>query len=190
MFKNKKIILIFFFIFIFFFLSYRNVFASFSVEYNGETLELPDLPDGLLENYFILSSGSSYRIYTSDYEFTYKESRGYLTLENGSCQYCTLFFGSWDDWAGSSGASGVSDINAVVYSNFDIKDSSGNVVFLSSPQQGEEAQVILAPVVAQVEMSQTLSETVKLLPLIIVVVVSFLGLRKALRMLFRVLRTS
>ena len=74
-------------------------------------------------------------------------------------------------------------------SSFDIYDNNGNLVF-QVPPQVEEVQGILAPVVEKVEMSQTLSEIVKLLPLIIVVVVSFLGLRKALQMLFKVLRTS
>lgn len=46
----------------------------------------------------------------------------------------------------------------------------------------------LAPIMSQVEMKTVLLEIIKVLPMILVVVVSFLGLRKALRMLSTLLR--
>ena len=53
-----------------------------------------------------------------------------------------------------------------------------------------ETQGTLAPVVHKVEMQGVLKEILLIIPLIIVVVVSFLGLRKALKTLFQVLRRS
>lgn len=73
-----------------------------------------------------------------------------------------------------------------IYSNRDVySGASKDVVFFQAPPQG-----ILAPIVEGTKMETTLQEVIHLLPLIIVVVVSFLGLRKALRTLSKVLHQS
>lgn len=73
-----------------------------------------------------------------------------------------------------------------IYSNRDVYfGASKDVVFFHVPPQG-----ILAPIVEGTKMETTLQEVIHLLPLIIVVVVSFLGLRKALQMLSTLLRRA
>lgn len=71
-----------------------------------------------------------------------------------------------------------------IYSNRDVYASaSKDMLFFQVPP-------LLAPVVEKMKMKITLQEVVQLLPTILVVVVSFLGLRKALQVLSRILRQS
>lgn len=73
-----------------------------------------------------------------------------------------------------------------IYSNRDVYlGASRDTIFFQAPPQG-----MLAPIVEGTKMETTLQEVIHLLPLIIVVVVSFLGLRKALRMLSTLLRRA
>lgn len=53
-----------------------------------------------------------------------------------------------------------------------------------------ETQGTLAPIIHKVETKGTMMEIIQILPLIIVVLVSFLGLRKALKMLSTLLNRS
>ena len=81
------------------------------------------------------------------------------------------------------------------YSNFDILDNNGNVVFQQPPLEEEtpvveKQETTLAPIVEGMETKKTLAEVVGILPLIIVVVVSLVGLRKALKMLLGVLHRA
>ena len=70
----------------------------------------------------------------------------------------------------------------------DIYNTSGSeVVFQAPPQQVEG---VLAPVVKKVELEEVTQEIIKIIPLIIAVVVSFLGLHKGLALLFRILHNS
>lgn len=74
----------------------------------------------------------------------------------------------------------------IIYSNIDIYNGiKSDDIFFQAPPQG-----ILAPIVEGTKMETTLQEVIHLLPLIIVVVVSFLGLRKALQMLSTLLRRA
>lgn len=66
----------------------------------------------------------------------------------------------------------------------DLKDYNGNVVFQKAPHLS-----LLAGIVEQQEM-KPLEEILTLLPIVMIVVVSFLALRKALAVLFNFLRTS
>lgn len=59
--------------------------------------------------------------------------------------------------------------------------------FFQQPPQEVAPQMVLAPIVEEMEMEVTLKEIIQILPLIIVIVVSFLGLRKALQMLLSLL---
>lgn len=100
---------------------------------------------------------------------------------------------SYDGTEISSSWGGVS---ALRLSTFDIKDQAGNVVFQKTPPQTppqEEIQggqeTTLAPIVQETEM-KPLQEILGIIPIVIVVMVGFLALRKALALLFRTLRQS
>lgn len=77
---------------------------------------------------------------------------------------------------------GLSD--KLVYSSFHVKKSNGDIFFQCAPL------VRLVPIMKQVEMGATIIQIIQLLPTILVVVVSFLGFRKALRILSKVLHQS
>lgn len=81
----------------------------------------------------------------------------------------------------------ISGVKSYFYAEFTVKNSSGEVVepfFLVPPATLEEV------LKAEKTEVKTMQEILGVLPLIIVVVVSFLGLRKALRMLETFLRRS
>lgn len=73
-------------------------------------------------------------------------------------------------------------------STYDIMDKDGINVVFHQPTLGKVTT--LAPVVNKVEMSPVLKEIIAILPLILVVVVSLIGLRKALKMLSQLLHRS
>lgn len=91
----------------------------------------------------------------------------------------------------SAGSSiSISGVNSYFYSEFTIKNNSGEVVepfFQLAPQSTLGLMEILEQ---EKEQAKTMKEIVAILPLIIVVVVSLVGLRKALRMLLNILKTS
>lgn len=72
----------------------------------------------------------------------------------------------------------------IFYSNINVLNTDGTVFFHPAPQG------IVARQVEKVEMSQVLQEIITLLPQILVVVVSLVGLRKGLKMLETFLRQS
>ena len=76
----------------------------------------------------------------------------------------------------------------IVYSDLDIYDKQGNLVFPVPVQEITLAQVLEKEKAEKPEM--VLKEIVLILPLIIVIVVSFLGLRKALRILSTLLHRA
>ncbi len=73
-------------------------------------------------------------------------------------------------------------------SSFDLKDKDGNVVFQGASQ--EALATIIRPQVEGIQLQTILQEIIQILPLTIAVVVSFLGLRKALSWLLTRLRQS
>lgn len=80
-------------------------------------------------------------------------------------------------------------------SNYDIYDENNELVFPQPPVEEEtpveeKQEITLAPIVEEVETEKTLMEVVGILPLIIVVVVSLVGLRKALKILLTVLKRA
>lgn len=74
-------------------------------------------------------------------------------------------------------------------------ETSDEIFFQPTPLEvetpvEEKQEITLAPIVEEVEAKKTLAEVVGILPLIIVVVVSLVGLRKALKMLLAVLHRA
>ena len=72
------------------------------------------------------------------------------------------------------------------YGNFDLKTVDGETVFQQPPQK----EKTLSQIVEVVETEKTLAEVVGILPMILMIIVGLIGLRKALTMLSRLLRRS
>lgn len=102
----------------------------------------------------------------------------------------SLFSQSLNYVSENASVSAHSDFDMTTYRvNFDVKDTSGNVVFPKAPQE-EQVELTLLPVVEQVEMKGILQEILEILPIVMIVVVSYLALRKALSLLFQLLHQS
>ncbi len=116
-----------------------------------------------------------YYTYTLDYDAHCKSF-----VSNGLSKYSIVE-------PGSEVSTGAFKLDKLVYSNVEIKDKDGNVVFqgASQPTRGTLAKVVKAET-----MKNPLQEILGILPLTLVVVVSFLGLRKALTWLSTLLKQS
>ena len=69
--------------------------------------------------------------------------------------------------------------NQEAFTNFDILDNNGNVVF-QAPPQVQETQAIIVEQVGELEMNRTLSEILGILPIVIVVIVGLIAIRKGI----------
>ena len=80
------------------------------------------------------------------------------------------------------------------FTSSDLRDTNNNVVFQGAPQEEQGRTLILTPIVeqeeTQQEMNKTLQQILTLLPIVMIIVVSCLALRKGLALLFRILRQS
>ncbi|MGN1327824.1 MAG: hypothetical protein ACI4VQ_07110 [Clostridia bacterium] len=197
MFKNKKFLIIFFltaFILIF---SFSSCFAVAVTSSNAQTIY------NQVEDYCTTNNITIYDyIITSDgyvYVATRENYSMYVNhLWDGdfiNCTGCTIFyFGTEDSFnvaVSSTNGSNYTEVTEsegkyITYSSYDVLDSDGVLFFLQTPLR----MGVLAPIVEKVEMIPVMKEIVGVLPLIIVVVVSLVGLRKALRMLSTLLRKA
>ena len=158
--------------------------ADFDVKYENEIRSLPDIPEDLLNNYkyFFIRCYSSFAILYCSNSNVIKGQSNYLKLYNSeygktSWKYSTEGTYNFDD----------ATISALVYANDDLYDTDGNVVFQKARQ---ELATIIRPQVEGIQLQEILQEIIQILPLTIAVVVSFLGLRKALSWLLTRLRQS
>ena len=95
----------------------------------------------------------------------------------------------------SNGTCGLSGYFNILWSDIDIVNESGNVVFQGAPQEvtpeTPEITTTLVEQATQAEMGETLLETIKTyLIYLVIFVVSMLAIWKAIRFLRSVLRTS
>lgn len=74
----------------------------------------------------------------------------------------------------------------VAYSTLDILNEDGSVFF----RQPEVEKMVLAPVLEVVEMDKVLIQIIQILPMILVVVVSLVGLRKGWQVLSKLLHRA
>ena len=80
------------------------------------------------------------------------------------------------------------DVKATILSsNYDVKNSDGNVVFQVPPAV---AQTTLAPIIQEAPMEETMTEIVKILPIILIILVGLIGLRKGLALLSQTLQKA
>lgn len=73
-----------------------------------------------------------------------------------------------------------------VYSNYTLKSVDGNVVFQSAPHK----EGILTPIATSMDFSQVMTEVLQILPMMLLILISLIGLMKAIKLLFKVLRQS
>lgn len=198
MLKNKKI----FFILLLTFLFLITFFTSNTKAYTVNNIDFGDvpLPDDIPVAYVLYQTN-----YGGDrsYALVYAPISDFskIMLKELSVGYCLEFYSkdgnstvsikrcyfnpstsSWDVPEDINKGFGFSK---ALSSNYDIFDNSGNVFFQKAPLLTKMAQVV-----QESKPEETLKEIVGILPLILVVVVSLIGLHKALSMLFRLLRQS
>lgn len=201
--KNKKILIIALFLILFCLLGCSRCFAS-SIPYNMEEF-------GDSNKYFVVFKAEDKKVFlisfaaqaTSDdgscfwgtgeciriYE--YVDSAWVLKVDNlMETTYSYFDIGPYRRYLRVHSLEGGSPGGhiEVVGSNFDIMktNDSSEIFFPKTPLRNG----IVAQSVERVEMSQVLQEIITLLPLILVVMVSLVGLRKGLKMLETFLRQS
>lgn len=179
--------------------------ASLEVENNGEIVSLPDLPIDINNpnlHYVVAYNYYGYHfLYYEGNEFDriefwpngdspdvvvfLKEDGSIIDSKNGDSIYLYDYnskngvWGSPRPWGGLSGT-GVK----VFYSSENVYNEDGTVFFRRTPLG------IVGEALETTPMEGVLMEIVKILPLILVLVVSLLGLRKCLKTLSTLLRQA
>lgn len=202
---KKKFLYILAFLLLFICLNCTSVFADEFVlvdEYNN--MDLSRVFELVGDNNFFIVRSASHNSYNtfivpygytvrmvSDYEFSIYDTSGnssyfdyiycYVNAQRTGLSFRDIQHSHWyvDNFSGGPGLSGSS--GCIFYSTVDIYDTDGTIFF--------QAPLTLTPLAKIVEESNPkgiLGEIIVILPLIIVVVVSFLGLRKALTLLLEV----
>lgn len=197
--KNKKIIFIVLFAILFILFGCSKSFASVEYELNGNKVQLPDLLPEMKDKHYILVYTDYYPGYqfiiakdwTTDSIF-YTDGGKYIYYDNNaSFDYYLCrsnndelkweYFGTYN----YINYDGRPDL--MMFSTENIYNSDKSTIFFQGLLQGHLAP-ILWEVTSQEEL--VLQETIALLPLILVVVVSLVGLRKGLKMLETFLHQS
>lgn len=209
--KNKKILFIFLMLALFTLLCTSKSFASTSIDfkYNDEDYSLNY--DSVFDNKCFVIVHSNY--YNCFMAYSFNDSVQYFNLgyklyvgednrikfSNGS-EFIdinhTVYKYKNDTWVHSDTGDDGSTLDlkyfpngsnsSFLYCPYTIYNIDGSIFFRIAPQ----VQGIVAQQVETVKMSQTLVEVIALLPMILVVLVSLVGLRKGLKMLETFLRQS
>lgn len=198
--KNKKVLVVFLLIILFTVLCSSSCFAD-TFSYNTIVLDVAKQVAG--EKAFCIyydNDGNIMLAVSANVHYkqiVYNVERGgiYFKVSPSSSNLCRSDVYRYDgstfnhisnyDICENSGNTGYNG-KLFLYSTIDIYNDleSDKIFFLKTPQ------VIVARQVEEVEMSQVQAEILGILPLILALVVSFLGLRKALKMLATFLRRS
>lgn len=186
-------------------------FASFVVTYEDINISIPDLPFSLedtTQNVFLYVTyrTDAYSESSPYYGTPYYQTLYLITTDASDFYYnnfnCTLYTyskgfngklsNSLDSGEWSSGVTGSYSAlknrtnMSLIFSTCDVLDKDGSVVFQATPQ----VEGIIAKQIQPEEMNKTLQEIVGILPIVMIVVVSYLALRKALKMLSSSLKQS
>lgn len=205
------IIFLIFNIFIFIIANSCLAVSKISFEYDGQSLSA-SLDSSLSDfNYvFIDVSKSMYNTYsynicfsTSEPVFYYSSSNRLSVKPSSDTLYMLSFLGLSDLDSVSSSISSIksddleshdisgssfSSASTFVFSTFDIKDTDGNLVFQAAPQEGEQTMILTK--ITSVDFSQVMMEVLAMLPILLVVLIGLLALRKAIQLLLKTLRQS
>lgn len=213
-----KILFILSFMFLILLLFNTNSFASFSFEYNGTTHVLPNIEETYTFNgttyntsnfkhklvldfkngsdnvyqVFLYNCSSDTCIVSKPYDdlsnlyFTNIES--FIQLQKVNSGDLEIIGANTSPVCNPYYKSFAFEIGQVVYSDIDIYLDDGETVLFYVPAQEVLAQVLVREKAEKPEM--VMKEIVVILPLIIVIVVSLVGLRKALTMLSTLLHRA
>lgn len=204
--KNKKILIIALFLILFCLLGCSKCFASVSYTYNGNKVTLPEIPEKEgYTNYLIYYANDNpnivqLKLFPTDlsyYPKVYKPN-GCLTLGTYNSSVSSLSPSYYydvekgTDWkkTDDSGYIGGIELSNIVACTTDIYYYDGNQMTDDKPFFQVTPQVVLAPQVEEIQLSQTLEEVLGILPTTLVVLVSLVGLRKGLKMLETFLHQS
>lgn len=199
----NKMLLIFVVFVIAVFACFSNVKAS-STKYITANNVTYTLPDECTDNFFICENVNNtvYLIFGNYTDWKFSENNGDVVvnnINNGSVQNFTVYVVSKDSynfnnytnkftttWTSINPQKNVSYAGCkVLYSTSDLYTASGDIFFQKTP-----VPVLVEVMSPEVVEKKTIQEILGVLPLTIVVVVSFLGLRKGLQMLLSFLRRS
>lgn len=204
--KNKKILIIALFLILFCLLGYSKSFAAVSYTYNGNKITLPEIPEkeGYI-NYLIYYANDNpnivqLKLFPTDlsyYPTVYKPNGclGLNTYNNTVGSPAPSYFYDVEkgtDWTktSDSGYIGVINPSNIVACTTDIYYTDGKQKTDDKPFFQVTPQVVLAPQVEEIQLSQALEEVLGILPMTLVVLVSLVGLRKGLKMLETFLHQS
>lgn len=163
------------------FITYEpNVFCQVSLVLSNSSFYLK-VDGGILSRcYFEDSSNPVYR-----YDFTGGGA------SRSSTDFSSISLNSFETVSRGSGSTAWDYSVFSGYSSVDIYDSDNNVLFQGASQPVEETnQVVLAEIVEPMEMDKTLAEILGILPIVIVVIVSLIAIRKAIAFLRTLLHRS
>lgn len=143
-------------------------------------------------NIFFLYSDSpikqnDYYFYSGEYSATQPIFYKWLSVnsaQNGVIDFSTASFSS-------SNGMNLPDDYQILSSNHDIYDYYDNLVFQAPPQEQIQAtSLVIAPQVEGVQMNKVLQEILGILPVILLVIVGLLAIRKGIQMIMAFLRKS
>ena len=181
-------------------ISNTKSFAVTGTNVNGETLEIPDFSHLLADNapYYFVYMHSSTGVLRLVMSWEKSATLGPTDIYVPYARYLYEYNDEWilvNTYSSAKPFAGVtsSTVGNIYYSNFDIVDNSGNVVFQAPPLEEEtpveeKQATTLAPIVEGVEAKKTLAEVVGILPVVLVVILGLLAMRKAIRFLMRILK--
>ena len=203
--KNKKILIIALFLILFCLFGCSKCFASVSYTYNGNKITLPEIPEkeGYI-NYLIYYANDNpnivqLKLFPTDLSYypTVYKPNGCLAINT----YNTVSFlapsyfydvEKGSGWTKTSDSGYIGDIKPsnIVACTTDIYYTDGKQKTDDKPFFQVTPQVVLAPQVEEIQLSQALEEALGILPMTLVLLVSLVGLRKGLKMLVTFLRQS
>lgn len=197
---SKRILLIFLFLILFIFLINTSVYAT------EETYELNEIVTAEYPYYVIIKRPSDENYYLFSCKGTYTMHGSGLTLhvDSNGVRIFSNVNNVWISCTEVPNSSSYSngdikfyssfDSSVVKYSNYDIYDTNDldYLFFQRTPllQENLMEMGVVATATTEVKLEETLLQIVKILPLILVVVVSFLGLRKAWQILSTLLHQA
>lgn len=147
-----------------------NCFASFNFSCDDVDYSFPDLPEDISNYYIIFKNDSSFLLYSCNNEFSITPSTySCLFVFNGGFKdtfSCKSNDSSWT-FLNRQEFDSVTSLNIslsfddILYSNFNIKNSSGEVVFQGAPQKVE--QVTIPKLETAQEIPQTMNKVLQMI---------------------------
>ena len=195
---NKLIPCLIIIMFAFMCLYGSSVYATIDFTYNNEEFSFPDLPtDYITPNYYYIYYDDAswlqnhFFLVCSENEMTVSARDANLgRVASSSTIYCYTYISNDNCWVFSANINNSDSVRAGLpsrlrYSSYDIYNSGGDLVF-QAPPQGQAP--IIAGQVEEVEMDRTLSEITGILPIVLVVIVGLIAIRKAIQFLMTTMK--